>query len=401
MNKKDKTTQHSALSTQNSPQAQVNDELKNNSALVSGDYALWLKELKAKIRSVQVRAALAASRELILFYWELGEDLSRKLTETNWGAKVMDQLAKDLKSEFPNMQGFSRRNLYYVKKFYDYFNTFSEHEQFVPPIGAQIESAIVPRSGAQMVPSIVHQVGGQLPWSHIKILLDKVSDYKEARFYIQQTIENGWSRDVLALQIKSGLFARQGAAISNFKQTLPATQSDLAQQTIKDPYTFDFLTMTQPYNERDIERKLVEHITKFLLELGKGFAFVGRQYHLEIGESDYYLDLLFYHIKLRCYVVIELKNTKFMPEYAGKLNFYLSSVDSLLKADSDNPTIGILLCRDKNKIETEFALRDINKPMGVSEFTLTEVLPDELKGSLPTVEEIEEDMKMLEESDDE
>ena len=236
-----------------------------------------------------------------------------------------------------------------------------------------------------------------MPWSHIKILLDKVSELQEAIFYIQQTIENGWSRDVLALQIKSDLFSRQGAAISNFKETLPEPQSDLAQQAIKDPYTFDFLSITQPYNERDIENQLIEHITKFLLELGKGFAFVGRQYHLEVGESDYYLDLLFYHIKLKCYVVIELKNTKFIPEYAGKLNFYLSAVDSLLKSDGDNPTIGILLCRDKNKIETEFALRDINKPMGVSEFTLTEILPENLKGSLPTVEEIEADMKSLEE----
>jgi predicted nuclease of restriction endonuclease-like (RecB) superfamily len=273
-------------------------------------------------------------------------------------------------------------------------------------LGAQLKNApqsederqTVPRGGAQTVPAIVQQVGGQLPWSHIKILLDKVSDYKEALFYINQTIENGWSRDVLALQIKSDLFARQGSAITNFEQTLPAPQSDLAQQTIRDPYTFDFLTMTRPFNERDIENQLVEHITKFLLELGKGFAFVGRQYHLEVGENDYYLDLLFYHIKLKCYVVIELKNTKFIPEYAGKLNFYLSAVDSLLKTDSDNPTIGILLCRDKNKIETEFALRDINKPMGVSEFTLTEILPEELKGSLPTIEEIEEDFNQLEES---
>jgi len=382
----------------------MNDELKNKAALAKGDdYGLWLKELKAKIRSTQIRAALAASRELILFYWELGGDISRKLEETNWGAKVIDQLAKDLRSEFSDMQGFSRRNLYYTKKFYEVFSAFSEDEQIVPPTGAQMEnraqteneSQTVPRGGPQMIPAIVHQVGGQLPWSHIKILLDKVSDRRQALFYIQQTIENGWSRDVLALQIKSALFSRQGSAISNFKETLPAPQSDLAQQTIKDPYTFDFLTMTRPYNERDIENQLVEHITKFLLELGKGFAFVGRQYHLEVGETDYYLDLLFYHIKLKCYVVIELKNTRFIPEYAGKLNFYLSAVDSLLKGDGDNPTIGILLCRDKNKIETEFALRDINKPMGVSEFTLTEVLPENLKGSLPTVEEIEEDMKQL------
>ena len=199
----------------------------------------------------------------------------------------------------------------------------------------------------------------------------------------------------MALQIKSDLYSRQGKAITNFKNTLPSPQSDLAQQTIKDPYTFDFLTMSQPYNERDIENQLINHITKFLLELGKGFAFVGRQYHLEVGDSEYYIDLLFYHVKLKCYVVVELKNTKFIPEYAGKLNFYLSSVDTLLKSQDDNPTIGILLCRDKNKIETEFALRDINKPMGVSEFTLTEVLPDELKGSLPTVEEIEADMEMM------
>ena len=383
----------------------MNDELKNNSGLAHSDYFAWLKELKAKIRSTQIRAALAASRELILFYWELGGDISRKLEETNWGAKVIDQLAKDLRSEFPDMQGFSRRNLYYTKKFYEIFNGFPRDSKIVPPTGAQLksipqpedESQTVPRGGAPMIPAIVYQIGGQLPWSHIKILLDKVSDYKEALFYINQTIENGWSRDVLALQIKSNLFSRQGSVISNFKNTLPEPQSDLAQQTIKDPYSFDFLTMTHPYNERDIENQLVEHITKFLLELGKGFAFVGRQYHMEVGKTDYYLDLLFYHIKLKCYVVIELKNTKFIPEYAGKLNFYLSAVDSLLKTDNDNPTIGILLCRDKNKIETEFALRDINKPMGVSEFTLTEIIPEELKGALPTVEEIEEDMKQLEE----
>ena len=233
---------------------------------------------------------------------------------------------------------------------------------------------------------------GTIAVEPLKVILDKLSNHAEAFFYLNQTIENGWSRDVLALQIKSNLYARQGKAISNFKQTLPPPQSDLAQQTLKDPYTFDFLTMTSPYNERDIENQLVGHITKFLLELGKGFAFVGRQYYLEVGETDYYLDLLFYHIKLKCYVVIELKNTKFIPEYAGKLNFYLSAVDSLLKSDTDNPTIGILLCRHKNKIETEFALRDINKPMGVSEFTLTEVLPDELKGAMPTVEEIEAEM---------
>ena len=194
------------------------------------------------------------------------------------------------------------------------------------------------------------------------------------------------------MQIKSNLFERQGKAINNFHQTLQEPQSDLATQTLKDPYIFDFMTMTKPYHEKDIESQLINHITKFLLELGKGFAYIGKQYHLQVGETDYYIDLLFYHVKLKCYVVIELKNTKFIPEYAGKLNFYLSAVDSMIKTESDNPTIGILLCRDKNNFETEFALRDINKPMGVSEFQLTEILPDELKSSLPTIEEIEREL---------
>ena len=197
----------------------------------------------------------------------------------------------------------------------------------------------------------------------------------------------------MALQIKTDLFKRQGKSITNFKNTLPEPFSELAQQTLKDPYIFDFMTMSKPYYEKDIEKQLVSHVTKFLLELGKGFAFVGQQYHLEIAENDYYIDLLFYHIKLKCYVVIELKNTKFTPEYAGKLNFYLSAVDSLVKTEEDKPTIGILLCRDKNNIEAEFALRDINKPMGVSEFQFTEILPDELKSSLPTIQEIEAELK--------
>ena len=356
------------------------------------EYTRWLKEIKDKISRAQIRAALAASRELILFYWDLGESISGKLKENTWGNKVIDQLSKDLALEFPGIQGFSRRNLYYIKKFYEYF---SEVDIIVPRPGAQLENEIVPPSGAQTIPAIISHIGGKLPWSHIKIVLDKIKSHKEALFYINETIENGWSRDVLALQIKSGVYVRQGKGITNFKHTLPPPQSDLAQQTIKDPYSFDFLTMTKPYNERDIENQLITHITKFLLELGKGFAFIGRQYHLEVGDSDYYLDLLFYHVTLKCYVVVELKNTKFIPEYAGKLNFYLSAVDSFLKSESDNPTIGILLCRDKNSIEAEFALRDINKPMGVSEFTLTETLPDDLKGSLPTVEEIELDIQYL------
>jgi predicted nuclease of restriction endonuclease-like (RecB) superfamily len=243
--------------------------------------------------------------------------------------------------------------------------------------------------------SIGQQLVAQIPWGHNILIFSKSKDTAEAFFYINETVENGWSRDVLALQLKTQLSQRQGKSINNFNKTLVEPLSELAQQTLKDPYIFDFLSLTKPFHEKDIERQLVAHITKFLLELGKGFAFVGQQYHIEVGETDYYIDLLFYHIKLKCYVVIELKNTKFIPEYAGKLNFYLSAIDSLVKSETDQPTIGILLCRDKNNFETEFALRDINKPMGVSEFQLTEVLPEDLKSNLPSIEEIENELRKL------
>ncbi len=328
------------------------------------EYGAWLQDMKTRIARAQVRVALAANQELLAFYWELGQDISTKLQQNAWGTKVIDQLSQDLRDEFPEMSGFSRSNLYYIKKFYEFFS---------------------------IVPQLEGQLLNRLPWGHIKVILDKVKEPNEALFYVRICLESDWGRDTLALQIKGNLYSRQGSAITNFQKTLPLPQADLAQQTIKDPYTFGFMTLTKPYNERDIENQLVGHITKFLLELGKGFAFIGRQYHLEIAGNDYYLDLLFYHIKLRCYVVVELKNTAFIPEYAGKLNFYLSAVDTLLRNEGDQPTIGLLLCRDKNKIETEFALRGMSQPMGVSEFQFTEILPEQLKGSLPTVEEIEAD----------
>ena len=280
----------------------------------------------------------------------------------------MDVLAKDLKTEFPESTGFSRSNLYNCLKFYSFYKN----------------DLIVQRSV------------GQIPWRHNVLIVSKASSIEEALFYISKTLENGWSSDVLALQIKSGLFNRNGKSINNFKTTLPNPNSELVEQTLKDPYHLDFITVAPQAKELDIEKQLVQHITKFLLELGKGFAFVGQQYQIEIADNNYFIDLLFYHIKLKCYVVIELKNTRFIPEYAGKLNFYLSAIDTLVKQEDDKPTIGILLCRDKNNIEAEFALRDINKPMGVSEFQITENLPDNLKSSLPTIEEIENEFKNLE-----
>lgn len=297
---------------------------------INNEYIEWLNGVKDKIRRTQIKAALAANATLIDFYFALGKMISEK--DAVWGSQLLPQLSADLKKAFPEMTGFSLTNLKYCRLFYQYLT-------IRPQSGDEKQQVIRPQ-----VEDELYQQIRQMPWGHIKHLIGKVKDSEETRFYIQQTIENGWSRDVLALQIKSNLFHRRGRSISNFQTTLPAPQSDLAQQTIKDPYTFDFLTMTKPYNERDIERQLVEQISKFLLELGKGFAFVGRQYHLEVDGSDYYMDLLFYHTKLKCYVVIELKNTKFMPEYAGKLNFYLSAVDSLVKDETDNPTIGNLLC---------------------------------------------------------
>ena len=376
---------------------------------IDQEYKDWLIELKSKIRSTQIKASLAANATLVGFYWELGKMISEK--ESAWGSKLIERVAKDLQADFPAMKGFSERNIKYCRQFYQFYGSsirqqaVAQIENGTSAIGqqavAQLENemkSILQQPVAELkneISLIGQQAVDQIPWGHNIHIFTKAKSLEEAHFYIQQTIENGWSRDVLALQLKSKLYDRQGKAVSNFQKTLTEPQSDLAIQTLKDPYVFDFMTMTKPFQEKDIEQQLVSHIAKFLLELGKGFAFIGRQYHLLVGETDYYIDLLFYHVKLRCYVVIELKNTKFVPEYAGKLNFYLSAVDSLVKSDEDNPTIGIIMCRDKNNFETEFALRDINKPMGVSEFQLTEILPEELKSSLPTIEEIEQDLKKL------
>lgn len=358
--------------------------------IINTEYKLWLVELKSKIRSSQIKAAIAVNSELIAFYWELGKSISEK--ESVWGSKLIEKVAQDLKEEFPEMKGLSRRNLFNCKQFYKFYA--SDLVQQAVALMEQLASPELQSSSNQSL-NKMQQLLIQVPWGHNILIFTKSKDTNEAVFYIQQTIENNWSRDILDLQIKSNLYERQGKSITNFKNTLPEPFSDLAIQTLKDPYVFDFIALDTKYRERDIENQLVQHITKFLLELGKGFAFVGQQYHLVIADNDYYIDLLFYHTRLKCYVVVELKNTKFIPEFAGKLNFYLSAVDSLVKQNDDNPTIGILLCKDKSNLEAEFALRDINKPIGISELKLTENLPDNLKSSLPTIEEIEQELKRL------
>ncbi len=352
------------------------------------EYQEWLNAIKQRVVSARLRAALAANSELTAFYYEIGAQIVDRESRAKWGSGFIDAFSKDLRQTFPDVGGFSSKNLRYCRAFFRFFCTPSIWQQAV---------AKLPETPWAGVDGELSALLSQIPWGHNILIFTKCRSVAEAYFYMGLTLEQGLSRDVLALQLKSNLYARAGKAGTNFSRTLPPPQSDLAQQTLKDPYTFDFMAMTAPYNERDIERQLTQHITQFLLELGKGFAFIGRQYHLVIADNDYYIDLLFYHVTLKCYVVIELKNRKFIPEYAGKLNFYLSAVDSLLKRDDDQPTIGLLLCRDKNNIEVEFALRDMNKPMGVSEYSLVETLPDNLKGSLPTVEEIEKDLQRLQE----
>lgn len=325
------------------------------------NYDDFLRDLKERIRSAQVRAALSVNRELVLLYWQLGQDILTRQRQQGWGAKVIDRLARDLQKEFPDMKGFSPRNLKYMRAFAEAY----PNEQ------------------------IVQEVLAQITWYHNIALIEKLKSPEERLWYAHKTVEHGWSRNVLVHQIETGLHRRLGAALTNFDRTLPKPQSDLAQQLLKDPYNFDFLSLGEEVQERDLERALVNHIRDFLLELGVGFAFVGSQYHLEIEGDDFYIDLLFYHLRLRCYVVIDLKMKEFQPEYSGKMNFYISAVDDLLRHSDDQPTIGIILCRGKKKTVAEYALRDLNKPIGISTYKLKDSLPQTLQGNLPTLEQLE------------
>ena len=317
------------------------------------EYISLLEELKNKIKISQNRAILSVNKELIFLYYEIGKIILKNQSQKGWGSKIIENLAEDLRKEFPNMKGLSLRNLRYMR----------------------------------LLAEIVQEILAQLSWYHNQALLDKVP-LEKREWYAKKAIENGWSRNVMVHQIESNLYERMllEGKTHNFSQTLPDKNSELAAETLKDPYIFDFLNLSESYLEKELEDSLVENITKFLLELGKGFAYVGRQYHLEVGGEDFYIDLLFYHLKLRSYIVIELKTGKFKPEYAGKMNFYLSAVDDLLKHKDDNKSIGIILCKDKNTTIAEYALRDNSKPIGVSEYKLS--LPAELAKELPTVEQL-------------
>lgn len=343
-------------------------------AVSTANYTKFITSLKIKIHSAQVKGAIAVNKELIKLYWDIGKDIVEKQEQEGWGSKVLERVAKDLQNEFPGVEGFSRSNIFYVRSFYV---AYAKVQQLV----GQFETLPI----------------FSIPWGHNVLIIQKIKDINERLWYAAKVIEHGWSRSMLNLWMENTLYERDGKAITNFKESLPAPQSDLAQQSLKDPYVFDFLTLHKEHLEKDLEDGLVAHIQKFLIELGQGFAFVGQQYPLKAGEQNLYIDLLFYHLKLRCYIIVELKVGKFDSRDAGQMSAYLSAVDDQLRNETDQPSIGIILCKTKDNVFAEYVLRNFNRPIGIAEFEvkLVEKLPKELKASLPTVEEIEAELSAI------
>ncbi len=342
--------------------------------VVDDEYKEWIKNIKDRIKHSQIKASVKVNYELLDLYWDIGRDIVAKQKNVKWGEAFIETMSRDLRKTFPNMSGFSVQNLKNIRYWYKFYNSDENGLQSV----SQME--------------LIEKLVKSIPWGHNQRIMYKCKSIEEALFYVQRTVDNGWSRNVLEHQIDGGLYVRQGKAITNFQLKLPEPQSDLAEQTLKNPYNFDFLTLREKYDEKELEDALINQITQFLLELGTGFSYLGRQVHLLVGESDFYMDLLFYHVRLHCYVVVELKTEKFKPEFAGKLNFYVTAVNKQMKTGQDNPTIGILICKDKDDVVAEYALDDISQPIGIAEYELTKVLREEFKSSLPTVEEIENEL---------
>jgi len=336
------------------------------------NYLSLLNTLKSDIENARLKVALTVNEQLLELYWRIGNNIYNQRKEEGWGTKIIDRLSNDLRKSFPDMTGISPRNLKYMQSFAEAYPSFLQ-----APLAKLGASAIL------QVPL------AKLPWYHHITLLDKVKDMDARVFYIEQAVQHGWSRNLMMNQIEGNLYLRKGKAVTNFAATLPPIQSDLAKEIFKDPYKFDFLYLAETHFEKDLEDGLVGHMTKFLLELGSGFSYVGRQYPLNVGGEEFYIDLLFYHLKLRCFIVVELKTGKFTPEYAGKLNFYLNATDNILKHENDQPTIGILICKEKNKIVAEYALHGISNPIGIAEYQLTQAIPEKLKDILPTIKQIE------------
>lgn len=355
---------------------------KKKSDVSENEYQTTLADLKRQIRESQLKAAVGINKELICLYWAIGKTIVEKQEHSGWGTKIIEKLAKDIQSAFPGIEGFSRTNIFRMRAFYIAYLSN-------PPAGGQLQGG---------PPEILLCI----PWRHNSVLIEKLKKHEERMWYAQNTLEHGWSRSVLEIMIENSIHTRQGKAVTNFRATLPAPQSDLAQNALKDPYVFDFITLHENFVEKELEAGLIAHIQKFLLELGHGFSFMGSQYPIIVDGDTSYIDLLFYHVKLRCFVVIELKARGFKPEDAGQLNFYLSAVDDILKHHTDNPTIGILLCKTRSKVKAEYAFRHINRPIAAVEYEtmLTKALPEELKSSLPTVKEIEEELEKDMKNDD-
>lgn len=356
------------------------------------DYPCLLNDIKSRIRTAQIKATFSANREMILMYWDIGRMIAARQKKEGWGAAVIPRLARDIRNEMPELKGFSERNIKLMTQFYHEYSWSPSIGQ-LPVAQLKDSDSFLPQPAAKMDHTKkVQRLVAQLPWAHNVLLMQKIKHLPTRCWYMMSAIKEGWSRDVLRLMIDSRIHERQGKAVTNFKEKLPPLQSDLAQQTLKDPYIFDFLTLQEPFHEREMEITLIHHLEKFLLELGQGFAFVGRQFHFDVGDDDFYVDLLFYHLRLRCFVVIDLKKGAFKPEYAGKMNFYCSVVDDRMRHATDNPTIGLVLCQDRNKVVAEYALRGVRKPIGVSEYQLTRALPRKFKSALPTIEEIEAEL---------
>lgn len=369
-----------------------------STTIPSADYRVLLTDIKSRIRTAQIKASLAVNRELIQLYWDIGGLIVRRQQTEGWGAGVIDRLAGDLQKSFPGIQGFSASNISRMRALFLAYASDSENSaQPVPKLKAQKSARAVPKVIAATLPPAV----AGIPWGHNVVLLFRLTNTAERLWYAQQTIGNAWSRSMLEHWIESNLYDRQGKAVTNFKDALPPPQSDLANEIVRNPYNFDFLTLRDQAAERELEEGLLSHIRKFLIELGAGFAFVGQQVHLPVGGEDFYIDLLFYHLKLRRFIVVDLKTSAFRPEFAGKMNFYLSAVDDLLRHPDDGLSIGLILCKTRNKVIAEYALRNIGTPVGIARYTtkLRASLPAELRGSLPSPQDIEAEMKSDESKD--
>ena len=364
---------------------------------INKEYAEWLKSLSQRFRQSQIKAAVKVNSELLKFYWSLGQDIVERNFENTYGSEFFKNLSLDLKEEFPDTKGFSPTNLGYIKRFYMLYSNAMRISPQVEGKSPQISNlSNYPQVGGNSEPLIF-----SVPWGHHKLLIDKfLKTPEKVMFYVQKTIENNWSRTVLDWQIDSNLYERQGKAISNFKRTLPTPQSDLAQQITKDPYVIDIMGVRQEMQERELEEHLDSHISKYLLELGKGFTYYGHQVHLRVGNEDFYIDQLFYHVRLHCYVVIELKATAFKPEHIGQLNFYVTAVNKLMCTEHDNPTIGLLICKDKNDVVAEYTLQRVDSPIGVSSIKIFDELTEDFKSALPSIEDIENELRDKKQKED-